>query len=79
MANSKLSALSELTAAQITDLMHIIDDPSGTPTSKKAEIGSVLVNGGGITRLVIHEEELSSNGIFEVDNIPQYFDDPRMF
>ena len=35
MADTKITALSELTTVADADLIAIVDDPSGTPTSKK--------------------------------------------
>lgn len=35
MANTKISQLTELSAASIDDLLVIVDDPSGTPVTKK--------------------------------------------
>ena len=42
MADSKITALTELTTVAGGDLVAIVDDPSGTPTSKKATIANIL-------------------------------------
>lgn len=42
MADQKLTALTELTALDPTDLAYIVDDVGGVPTSKKIEWGTVL-------------------------------------
>lgn len=43
MADTKVSALTENTAPLSGDLLYQVDDPSGTPTSKKMLIGSIAV------------------------------------
>lgn len=42
MADTKASALTELTAPELTDRLYIVDDPGGTPSSKTIEIGNLL-------------------------------------
>ena len=56
MADTKGTALTELTTVAVDDLLYIIDDPGGTPISKKATVdnvylasqayGNILVTGG---------------------------------
>lgn len=41
MADTKVTALTELTAVEATDLLYVVDDPSGSPVSKKATVESV--------------------------------------
>ena len=40
----KISELSALTAPAAEDLMVIVDDPSGTPTTKYVSVGNLLGN-----------------------------------
>ena len=40
-ASQKLTALTELTAPASEDLLYVIDDPSGTPASRKATLSNV--------------------------------------
>lgn len=42
MADSKISALTALTTPASEDLLVVIDDPSGTPTSKKMTLQSLF-------------------------------------
>ena len=42
MADSKVSALAAITAAAITDELLIVDDPGGTPVSKRIDVGDLL-------------------------------------
>ena len=44
MANSKITALTELTTVADEDLVAIVDDPSGTPTSKKITKANLVKN-----------------------------------
>lgn len=46
MADQKLTDLTELTAPVAADLLYIIDDPAGTPTSKKATVANVVGDQG---------------------------------
>jgi len=47
MADKKLTQLDELTSVSSSDLMLVIDDPAGTPTSKKATVQNI-VNAGAL-------------------------------
>jgi hypothetical protein len=42
MADQKLTALTELTAPTVDDIMYIVDDPAGTPSSKKISLTRLL-------------------------------------
>lgn len=42
MADKKVTQLTALTAPANTDLLLIVDDPSGTPISKKVELGDIF-------------------------------------
>jgi hypothetical protein len=42
MADKKVTQLTALTAPANTDLLLIVDDPSGSPVSKKIELGDVF-------------------------------------
>lgn len=41
MADSKITELTELTSVVATDLLAVIDDPAGTPITKKATVANV--------------------------------------
>lgn len=49
MADSKLTALTELTTPADEDLLYIVDDPSGTPVSKKITRANLLGGAGAPT------------------------------
>ena len=42
MADTKISALTELLALKIADVFPLVDDPAGTPVTKKMTIGTLL-------------------------------------
>jgi len=62
MADQKITALAELTTVAAADMMAVVDDPSGTPVTKKAtvenvayasaEYGSIYVDNGVATQTV---------------------------
>lgn len=55
MANQKVTALTEETAPTSTDIMYLVDDPGGTPTSKKVQVTNLykgLPTTGSDTTLV---------------------------
>ena len=65
MADKKITQLDALTSVTSDDLFLVVDDPSGTPTSKKvtaanvaASIAAIGLNAGGSNPVLIHGIEL---------------------
>jgi hypothetical protein len=42
MADKKITALNASTALSTDDLLHVVDDPSGSPTNKKVTVANVM-------------------------------------
>jgi hypothetical protein len=42
MADAKLTALTAITSASLDDIVYVVDDPGGTPASKKITIADLL-------------------------------------
>lgn len=49
MADTKVTALTELSTPAGGDLLYIVDDPSGTPLSRKVTVASLFANASPIT------------------------------
>ena len=64
MADSKVSELTELTSVNDADLIPIVDDPSGTPTTKKITRAN-LVSGlaSTATNVFTGAQDLDGNNI----------------
>lgn len=60
MADTKISALTALTAASSDDLIPIVDDPSGTPVTKKITFGNFKNSLGGATSLATRATKTNS-------------------
>ena len=58
MADKKVTQLTALTAPANTDLLLIIDDPSGSPISKKVELGDIF---GETSQTVFSTIDISAN------------------
>ena len=67
MADEKLTALTEETAPALADIMYFVDDPGGTPLSRKVTIQNLLnvVNFAGFHATMSADEETAS-GVAEV-------------
>jgi hypothetical protein len=51
MADAKITALTELTSVTNSDLLAVVDDPGGTPITKKATVGNVMSASGLVLTL----------------------------
>ena len=49
MADTKVTALTELTTPAGVDLLYIVDDPAGTPLSRKVTVANLFANASPIT------------------------------
>jgi hypothetical protein len=70
MANKKITQLTDIgTTVSTVDLLHIIDDPSGSPINKKLSIGNLFKNIPGLLNLAQTPETITSSGVMGIDKV----------
>jgi hypothetical protein len=91
MADKKITQLTALTAPANTDLLLIVDDPSGSPVSKKVTLGDIFgetaqtnfqtidVKAAGNATVGGEIVTISANTRFEVKGLPDFnYDEIRV-
>lgn len=66
MADSKLTALSAITSASTDDLMYVVDDPSGTPASKKITFANVMASLNKVGKITVTQP--ATGGTLTIDD-----------
>jgi hypothetical protein len=70
MANKKITQLTDIgTTVSSVDLLHIIDDPNGSPINKKLSIGNLFENIPGLLNLAQTPETITSSGVMGIDKV----------
>ena len=67
MADQKVSALTAEASPASTDLLYVVTDPAGTPTSKKATIEAVVAAAAGGSGWLLVDSWTHSGDVSEVD------------
>lgn len=66
MADEKITALTELTGSTDDDILAIVDDPGGTPVTKKITVKNLLNHN---TKLVADTQPISSTGLLDISGL----------
>jgi hypothetical protein len=74
MADTKLTGLTADTTPGTDSLLYTVDDPSGTPASRKSTIGQVLVVGNMPTGSVVQMVSVNSGAVATGTTIMPYDD-----
>ena len=53
MADAKITELEELTVAENDDVLAIVDDPGGSPVTKKIKVSNLIPSGGDVLQVQV--------------------------
>src|SRR3989344_5723719 len=68
MADSKLSGLAAITSASTDDLLYVVDDPGGTPVSKKITVDNLQLSLSKVGKVTMTQPATAGTITFGTDS-----------
>jgi hypothetical protein len=68
MADAKITALTALTAASVDDIFPVVDDPAGTPVTKKITYANLIASFSAVGQLPFPATKIASAGANTLDD-----------
>lgn len=88
MADTKVTGLDALTSVATSDILYIVDDPGGTPISKKVTVANLaagvfsaltVTKQSMQVRVPLYDNVLAADGTWDISSISQDYDHLELF